>query len=222
MIREEFKMKKHMKIIAMVLVLALALSVTAFAAGADEAEIHTTDNAVTFVTTGDYPYEQLNISFTNAAIVNGEDYMIWVVAAKEVEGETVYVPTDGTIQYIGQAAAAASSNTFTFNGVFPTDIVDSAVMISGPGLKAIDTGDGNQDGLYTIGTIEMLYTPGDVDGDGLFSSGDALLVLQHSVKLITLTGGALKAANVDSDPNISSADALRILQRSVGLIDSFN
>lgn len=56
----------------------------------------------------------------------------------------------------------------------------------------------------------VLY--GDVDGSGGVTSFDALLVLQHVAKQVTLEGDALKAADVDGTVGISSFDALMILQ----------
>ncbi len=62
---------------------------------------------------------------------------------------------------------------------------------------------------------------GDVDGDGTVSPADALLVLQHSVELVTLEAGQLWAADLDQLVGANAADALLILQHSVGLISSF-
>ena len=58
---------------------------------------------------------------------------------------------------------------------------------------------------------------GDVDRDGAVSPVDALLVLQHSVGLITLESGQLWAADLDQLVGANAADALLILQYSVGL-----
>lgn len=62
---------------------------------------------------------------------------------------------------------------------------------------------------------------GDVNSDGSINASDALLVLQHSVKLTTLDATQQILADVTDDGNINASDALAILQHSVGLIDSF-
>lgn len=62
---------------------------------------------------------------------------------------------------------------------------------------------------------------GDVNKDGSINSLDALLVLQHSVGIITLDSEKQALADVNKDKNINSLDALKILQYSVGIINKF-
>ena len=62
---------------------------------------------------------------------------------------------------------------------------------------------------------------GDVNFDGKVSALDALLCLQHAVKLITLEGETAIVADVDGNGVVGSYDALLILQLTVGLIDRF-
>ncbi len=73
---------------------------------------------------------------------------------------------------------------------------------------------------YKINIVEgeQPATKGDVNSDKKVNSSDALLVLQHSVQLITLTAEQVKIADMNSDSNINSLDALMILQKSVGII----
>lgn len=59
---------------------------------------------------------------------------------------------------------------------------------------------------------------GDVNNDGKIDAADALLALQHSVKLITLNDVQFRIANVNGDDKVDAADALLILQCSVELI----
>lgn len=56
---------------------------------------------------------------------------------------------------------------------------------------------------------------GDVDNNGIINSSDALLVLQHSVRLITLTSAQKTYADLDNNGRINSSDALAILRKSV-------
>ncbi len=73
---------------------------------------------------------------------------------------------------------------------------------------------------YKINIVEgeQPAAKGDINSDKKVNSSDALLVLQHSVQLITLTAEQVKIADMNSDSNINSLDALMILQKSVGII----
>ena len=66
---------------------------------------------------------------------------------------------------------------------------------------------------------EMVY--GDLNGDTKVDASDALLVLQSSVQLISLTDAQKTAGDVDGNQKIDASDALQILQKSVGLISKF-
>ncbi|MDO5311663.1 MAG: phage tail tip lysozyme [Clostridia bacterium] len=57
---------------------------------------------------------------------------------------------------------------------------------------------------------------GDVNNDGKINSSDALLVVQSSVGLKTLTSAQFKAADVDKNGKVTSADSLIILNISTG------
>lgn len=60
-------------------------------------------------------------------------------------------------------------------------------------------------------------TLGDINGDDSINAQDALLALQHSVRLIDLRGDSLSMADMNQDDFINARDALQILQQSVGL-----
>ena len=62
---------------------------------------------------------------------------------------------------------------------------------------------------------------GDVTQDGHINAADALVALQASVGLTTLTAEKTALADVDGNGNVNAADALLILQYSVGLIRRF-
>lgn len=64
---------------------------------------------------------------------------------------------------------------------------------------------------YTIRLVTKA-TKGDVNGDNKVNSADALLVLQHVVGLITISGDAFNKGDMDSNGRLNSYDALQILQ----------
>ena len=68
------------------------------------------------------------------------------------------------------------------------------------------------------------FGPGDLDGDGVVTAGDARLALRIAVKLepsITPDSVAYEAANVTEmdKGTVDSADARLILRKSVGIED---
>lgn len=72
---------------------------------------------------------------------------------------------------------------------------------------------------YDTYEIELLDVPremGDANADAKVNSADALLVLQHSVSLITLASYQKSFADMDKNGKYNSADALAILQIAVG------
>lgn len=62
---------------------------------------------------------------------------------------------------------------------------------------------------------------GDVNCDNKVNSGDALIVLQCSTDIISLSSDQKMAADVNGDGKVNSTDALLILNYSVKNIDSF-
>ena len=103
------------------------------------------------------------------------------------------------------------------------DVVDE--LISVYGARVTDEISNYADIAAAQAKIDELkggsYLLGDVDEDGDRDAADALKVLQHAVKLVTLEGNPLKAADTTKDTVISAADALKILQFAVKLIDEF-
>ena len=72
--------------------------------------------------------------------------------------------------------------------------------------------------LPAVGADEAkTKTLGDVNGDGVINTEDALMVLQSVVGITELDENAAKAADVNSDEKIDTQDALGILQYVVGI-----
>lgn len=70
---------------------------------------------------------------------------------------------------------------------------------------------------YDTYEIEIIdRQKGDVNGDFRINSQDALLVLQHSVSLLTLNSTQKQFADMNNDKKYNSSDALSILQKAVG------
>ncbi|MBQ7595695.1 MAG: dockerin type I repeat-containing protein [Clostridia bacterium] len=73
--------------------------------------------------------------------------------------------------------------------------------------------------LAAFGADSVKY--GDVTGNGVINSDDALQILNYSVGTATLSKEQMKLADVSADNVINSYDALLILKFSVELISSF-
>lgn len=130
--------------------------------------------------------------------------------AAQADGtEGIPTPTENNLQYIDQQNIAARKATFTlFPKSLERGVYNVYVSTDKVTLKKVASFEYGEKPKYTLG---------DVDNDGKINSSDALLVLQHSVEILTLKDNALLAADVDKDGRILSSDALLILQHSVGI-----
>ncbi|MBQ9949432.1 MAG: choice-of-anchor J domain-containing protein [Clostridia bacterium] len=74
-------------------------------------------------------------------------------------------------------------------------------------------------------TITALYAPegelGDVNGDGIVNTGDAVLILKYAAELVTLDTTQLTLADTTGDGTVNTGDAVLILKYAAGLIEKF-
>ncbi|MBQ9950015.1 MAG: InlB B-repeat-containing protein [Clostridia bacterium] len=71
------------------------------------------------------------------------------------------------------------------------------------------------------GTTEPDGKPGDVTGDGIVNTGDAVAILKFAADMTELDEGELALADVVDDDVVNTGDAVAILKFSAGLIDEF-
>ena len=124
------------------------------------------------------------------------------------------VPTAENLQYIDQQASDGSIS-FTLKPKELTAGTSDSVYLSTTS-KAV-----TKVASFQYGE-KPAYTLGDVNGDGIINSADAILVLRYAVELGDLTDTQKLAANVNKDAVINSADAILILRYAVGKITSFD
>lgn len=125
-------------------------------------------------------------------------------------------PTETNLYYIDQKTIEAGKATFS---IIPRAMTDGAtynVYVSTNGTG----GDLKKVASFQYGE-KPPYTLGDVDGINGIDSTDALMILQHVVKIHTLSETQLLAADVDGKNGVDSTDALMILQYIVQIITSF-
>lgn len=119
---------------------------------------------------------------------------------------------------VGVAALATNTNDDT-DGV-KASAVDATVTDSET------TGDQNTTDEQTTGdqttTEEQDHIAGDVDGNKVIDTADALLCLKSKVGLVKLTDKQFKAADVIVDGEVDTNDALAILKYVVKIIDNFD
>ena len=77
-------------------------------------------------------------------------------------------------------------------------------------------------GALGVGSAAAGVRYGDVNGDGEINSGDALVILRHSVAAEVLDSAEFERADVTGDKTVNSSDALAVLRYSVGLITKFD
>ena len=138
---------------------------------------------------------------------NSVVHLVYVNAALEaLGGDTLF-----TVNFkLSETAEDGATGTFTVNtdGAYDT----AAALVSGTDQT---------DKTFTITVEKPKGLLGDVNLDKKVNSTDAVMVLQASVKLITLSELQTTLADVNFDGKLNSTDAVRILQYAVKLITEF-
>lgn len=200
-------MKKFIRVLLITAVAALALCCAVMAADAPYVEkVEGVDAQVTIQTGG----EKLDATFNDAAVEEGAEYMFFMVK-KNASG--AYIPGETTVLYMNQVTAAAAG-TVSIADMFPMELTDCAVMVSGKGLAAPKII------AYVVVPVDTRLL-GDINEDAYIDSSDAMLLKQHTASLTTLDEAALKAADVNGDTFTDSGDAMYILQYTASLITKF-
>ena len=65
----------------------------------------------------------------------------------------------------------------------------------------------------------MIGIWGDMDDDGVVTSGDALAILRASLQYSTLTDKQMELADVNSDGTVDAIDSVSVLRFSVDFVD---
>ncbi|MBQ3692357.1 MAG: dockerin type I repeat-containing protein, partial [Clostridia bacterium] len=72
-------------------------------------------------------------------------------------------------------------------------------------------------GISFVAAAKLSY--GNIDGDDMVTSADALIILRASVGLENFNSEQRKFADVNGDDRVDSADSLAVLRYSVGFKD---
>ncbi len=101
---------------------------------------------------------------------------------------------------------ASTDGTYTFMWKYSKDV-------------SVDSGDdcGYVDNVE-VTRITPVAVLGDVNGNGVVDSADALLVMRYTLRTVELSAEQLELADYNSDGNVDTTDALLIFRKTLGLI----
>ena len=162
----------------------------------------------------------------NGTLDPGED----LIGAGSFSGNDVTILSAHTVE-------KDTTEHFLVNYDFDTSLTDNATFQAALTAATV-TGVGSARAITASGmpisgnvqTVDLGLDPdppplGDVTGNGMVDSGDAIVVLRYSVGQITLTDPQCQRGNVtgkSNDRDIDSGDAIKILRYSVGIIPSLD
>lgn len=122
------------------------------------------------------------------------------------------VPTESNIQYIDQNTAGGNQVSFT---IYPKDLESGMTYY----VYLSSNIDGQINTLTKVASFTYVtYRLGDVDGNGVISSNDAVWVMSAAADNIVLDPAQKLAADVNKDGSVDVTDALFILRAVVHLV----
>lgn len=162
----------------------------------------------------DFELDSYSLKYSNGKTLKPTEY------TKDISNVNITVKTDGN----GLATESMSVKSGDYVILIATPNKNYEFIGWHKGGKLVSTDMtyslvAKEDVTFTAKFTE--YALGDVNADENINSSDALLILQHSVGQITLTGDRFTRADVTKDKIVNSSDALKILQYSVGQINKF-
>jgi hypothetical protein len=157
-------------------------------------------------------YPNPNITTTVKASVDDDlvTFPIYIKSdAKVGDKGTIYIPSE-IIKSTSNTNAKFMLSNYANGNILSTNTSyskDYAIDVSKAKLNFV--------------VVNKSSTKGDVNSDGRINSNDALIVLQASTNIISLSDSQKKLADVTGEGSVNSSDALKILQYATGKITSF-
>ena len=221
-------MKRTIRLLALILTLTLALSAAAMAENInyDAGKTNATKSVSAVSLKGtdcelSFDGDKLNVTYTNSALKEGDMVIVFLLETKDEDGKitevkteeaakTLIAPTAENIKYLDQgvAKATASNGSVTFY-VYPQNHTSALVRIISVNAATNKVTDEN------IAAVKLNYTLGDVSGEGVVNSVDALKILQYAANDGNdkyKFNAPLAAGDVNLDGVVNGYDALRVLQ----------
>ena len=115
-----------------------------------------------------------------------------------------------------------SSLNSRYTGIISADHIDLAgleyYIEARDGRNSTFKGSAENPYVVTVKLAVDASSLGDVDGDGVITNKDALMLLQQVNDLLNLTEDQFKRADLNGDGNLTASEALRILQYVSGKV----
>ncbi len=138
-----------------------------------------------------------------------------------VSAVTLFFRAKGTTEWTARTMSRVNDkySTTVFGSELTADGLEYYILAS-DGRNNVAKGSEEAPYQVVIKDASLISRLGDVDGDGVISAKDALMILQHIGGEVLLTDDQFRRADLNSDGELSAVEALRILQFINGKVTS--
>jgi hypothetical protein len=95
-------------------------------------------------------------------------------------------------------------------------------IVATDGNNEVNKGSAETPYIVIVKSVDTLSKKGDVDGNGVISTKDALMIMQYINGDLLLSDDEFQRANLNGDNVLSSVEALRILQYINGNVNTLD
>lgn len=130
-----------------------------------------------------------------------------------VSAVTLFFRAKGTTEWTARTMSRVNDkySATVFGSELTADGLEYYILAS-DGRNNVAKGSEETPYQVVIKDASLISRLGDVDGDGVISAKDALMILQHIGGEVLLTDDQFRRADLNSDGELSAVEALRILQ----------
>lgn len=134
---------------------------------------------------------------------------------------TLFFRAKGTTEWTARTMSRVNDkySATVFGSELTADGLEYYILAS-DGRNNVAKGSEETPYQVVVKDASLISRLGDVDGDGIISAKDALMILQHIGGEVLLTDDQFRRADLKSDGELSAVEALRILQFINGKVTS--
>ena len=138
-----------------------------------------------------------------------------------VSAVTLFFRTKGTTEWTARTMSRVNDkySATVFGSELTADGLEYYILAS-DGRNTVAKGSEETPYQVVVKDASLISRLGDVDGDGVISAKDALMILQHIGGEVLLTDDQFRRADLNSDGELSAVEALCILQFINGKVTS--